>query len=95
MSRTWVHTPYKFKLRQYRWRHLFVEDHDHRKGVCDIDRFDPEYWSKTWCVIREVSDGTNPHCGCRLCTGHVEGRARIKSERRRQRMNNRNAVKEA
>ncbi len=94
MSRTYVHTPYVVKMRSPEWRHIFREEHDHTQGLCDLDQFDTTNWRATRCHINLVLDGTNPHCGCRPCTGHDERRQEIKSGRRRQAMADRKAVKE-
>ncbi len=94
MSRTHVHTPYVVKMRQPRWRHLFREEHDHTRGVCDLAHFDTTDWRATRCHINVVSDGTNPHCGCKLCTGQIERRREIKGGRRRQAMADRKAAKQ-
>ena len=90
MSRTDVHAPYRVKMKDPGWRALFVEEHDHSQGECDLAKFlAAKYWIGTQCSMNFLWDGHNIHCGCGMCTNHI-GR---QLGRRRERHQTRQALR--
>ncbi len=78
MSRTFVHTPYRVKMRQRRWRHHFTEVHRHTTGPCDLDAYlASDVWIRTRCYVDPVWLGRQVFCGCDGCSGYLKGRRRL------------------
>lgn len=89
MSRTDVHAPYWVKLRDPGWASYFTDEHRHQTGECTLEAFlaDPHltYWQG--CYRNIVSQDSNVHCGCRMCTnqhGRRNARRADRVELRRQ-----------
>jgi hypothetical protein len=80
MARTYVHIPFRVKMRMPHFRHAFTEIHDHRFGPCDLTEPRP-FDRRHRCYTEFVCTGHNIHCGCKMCTGQVWR----KQERRRER----------
>lgn len=78
MSRTFVHTPYRVKMRQWHWRDHFTEVHRHNGHPCDLDRFlTAGVAGRTRCYIQPVWLGRQVFCSCDGCSGHLKGRRRL------------------
>lgn len=93
MAHTDVHAPWRAKIVDPAWRHLFREHHDHSRGPCTLAAWlatHPEQRRHRGCYLHEVSIGRNVNCGCRLCTmhdyrkvGNGKDRARWRADRQR------------
>lgn len=84
MAHTDVHQPHWVKQQMPEWKHLFVEDHDHSAGPCTLAEWkatQPRLRDWRGCHLREVNIGTNPNCGCRMCTGQGGRKYRRRRER--------------
>jgi hypothetical protein len=78
MSRTHVHTPYKVKMRQPRWRDYFTEHHNHTAGPCDMAEFlVADVWIRPRCYMNPSWRGRQIFCGCDMCSGYIKGRRRL------------------
>ena len=69
MSRTDVHRPMWVLERDPTIRHWFVEEHNHEKGPCDLDRFTFRDWRRGQRCYLNISGACPNLCGCKLCTG--------------------------
>lgn len=71
MSRTDRHRPMWVQQRDPWTRADFYEQHDHRRGRCDLEKWIAEpwlAWSQTSC--RLAFCGHRQICGCRMCTAY-------------------------
>ena len=73
MSRTDAHRPWWVRQHDPDWRRDFVERHDHRDGVCDLEH---------WLAGRDgvparcmrYASGVRNFCGCEMCTNRFRRR---------------------